>query len=75
MLTPALEEDGEGETFFTPPILSLPLSSLSHGPVPADQALRVRRSRPTYMTDAAGLKPRGERESGTSLTGTGYRVR
>ncbi len=45
------------------------------GPVPADQALRVGRSRPTDTADAAGLKPRGERESGTSLTGTGYRVR
>ena len=45
------------------------------GPVPADQALRVGRSRPVYMTGAASLEPRGERESGTSLTGTGYRVR
>ncbi len=48
---------------------------ITYGPVPADQALRVWRSRPVYMTGAASLKPRGERESGTSLTGTGYRVR
>jgi hypothetical protein len=31
------------------------------GPVPADQALRAGRSRPTDTADAAGLKSRGEK--------------
>ncbi len=45
--------------------------SFVHGPVPADQALRVGRSRPADAAYVVGLKPKGEKVRGVQGMGRG----